>query len=375
MVNKLALGQLIIDLYRTPSVAISLCDNDWVQIIKVLRHHQLLARYCYIFKLVDVFDKLTPYAKRHLINAEILASKQNNQVIHEARELTRVALGQSKRFVFLKGAGYSLCNDQASIGRTYNDIDLLVEKEAIQPIERRLNLNCWMSEKITEYDKRYYRKWAHEIPPLRNNARGTILDLHHNLVPVVSNRSPDIKVFFDEIATTETGEQVLSAPARTLHSIIHLFFNEDVHNGFRDLTDIDLLIKQHGSEAYWRKLNELAVQSGFDKELWLCKFTLKALLDTPLPDSECQSLGKPTSQGLSWLGKIYAKALMPNHPATNTKKQLIALNLVFLRGHFGKMPMYVLIYHSVHKLFTGLAKLMFGESVFEKTTNKLPPAR
>lgn len=370
MLTGAALGQLIINIYRDPNEAISLQDSDWVNIIRVLRHHQLLARYCYVFKQLNVFDSLTEYAKHHLINAEILAQKQNNQVIQEAKELSQIASGHTKKLVFLKGAGYSLSKDEASKGRTYNDIDLLVEKDAIQTIERRLNLNCWMSETIKDYDKKYYRQWAHEIPPLRNNARGTILDLHHNLVPIISDRSPDINVFFDELAMTDTGQQVLSPPARTLHSIIHLFFNEDVHNGFRDLTDLDLLIKQHGSADYWSKLNKLAIQSGFDKELWLCVNCLYSLLGTPLPTSELDKITQSVPLKWHMLKKVYSKALMPNHPTTRVFKQTIALNLVFLRGHMGKMPLRVLFYHAGHKVFGGIAKLLLGESVFEKTPDK-----
>jgi hypothetical protein len=45
-------------------------------------------------------------------------------------------------------------------------------------IEKRLWLLGWLSEELTEHDEKYYRKWAHETPPLRHSKRGTIVDIH-----------------------------------------------------------------------------------------------------------------------------------------------------------------------------------------------------
>ena len=42
----------------------------------------------------------------------------------------------------------------------------------------------WSHMKADEYDQHYYREWMHELPPLQHKERGTVVDLHHGILPV-----------------------------------------------------------------------------------------------------------------------------------------------------------------------------------------------
>ena len=125
----------------------------------------------------------------------------------------------------MKGAGYTLSGAPVGDTRIYNDIDILADKKSIDAIEKRLYLIGWLSEELTEHDEKYYRKWAHEIPPLIHGKRGTIVDVHHNhnIIPIISGRHIDADKFAKNTVTTEDGFQILSFAAMTLHSLFMCF--------------------------------------------------------------------------------------------------------------------------------------------------------
>ena len=254
-------SQLLFQLFQQPQLAVTLSADAWVHLIRLLRQQQQLARYAYLFRQAGVFTHLPQYARHHLRNAEIIADKQYRQVSAEAAELTQLLAPLQVKPVFLKGAAYALQQGlPAGIGRTFSDLDILVPKEQITAVEQRLSVFGFLPEPVSAYDQHYYRKWTHEIPPLRHHSRGTILDIHHNLIPPISGRAPDIRRFWQQLNLTVDGYQVLSLPAMTLHSLIHLFFNEDFKKGFRDLTDLHLLFAGF-SEQDWEQLLQLAEQT------------------------------------------------------------------------------------------------------------------
>ena len=97
--------------------------------------------------------------------------------------------------VFLKGAAYIAKNLSCSFGRTFSDIDVLVKKQDLPRIEQTLKFSDWLKTEIDDYDEKYYRTWMHEIPPLQHVHRGTILDVHHNILPSTNKNTPDANKF------------------------------------------------------------------------------------------------------------------------------------------------------------------------------------
>lgn len=359
-------SQLLLHLFQQPQLAVTLSADTWVHLIRLLRQQQQLARYAYLFRQAGVFTQLPQYARHHLRNAEIIADKQYRQVSAEAAELTQLLAPLQVKPVFLKGAAYALQQGlPAGIGRTFSDLDILVPKEQITAVEQRLSVFGFLPEPVSAYDQHYYRKWTHEIPPLRHHSRGTILDIHHNLIPPISGRAPDIRRFWQQLNLTADGYQVLSLPAMTLHSLIHLFFNEDFKKGFRDLTDLHLLFAGF-SEQDWEQLLQLAEQTGFMFELMLaCRYT-SYLLATPIPAWVMQQTEQyqPSKLRLRLLDFIFLRLLSPQHPLLNTYLDQLAALLALIRGHWLKMPPQILFGHLSVKAFCAVRDALFGKHQF-----------
>jgi hypothetical protein len=363
--NKLSTDD-VCQAFIAPKSTLAFTLKQWQQLVLILRNQQLLACYSSTFKQIGIFEHIPKQTQRHFLNADVLAQNHKKQVLFEAAELKRELADKPQYLIFLKGAGYSLSGAPVGDTRIYNDIDILADKKSIDAIEKRLCLIGWLSEELTEHDEKYYRKWAHEIPPLRHGKRGTIVDVHHNIVPIISGRHVDADKFAKNTVTTEGGFQILSFAAMTLHSLIHLFFNEEVKKGYRDLIDLHTLMTTNNNEAFWLDLISLAKGTDFGLELFLaCRYTQK-ILKTEVPDYVHKEISQFCPWNIAFVDFIYEKTLKPNHPLCKPKFFVLAEFAVLIRGHFQKMPLHILIYHLLCKSGVSLIKSIFGKHVFTK---------
>jgi hypothetical protein len=359
-------ADLVIRIYVFPQSSAELSFEQWQNLVLILRHQQLLACYSARFKQAGNFDSIPTRVKRHFLNADVIAANHKQQVQFEAAELQRDLSEKGRDLIFLKGAGYTLSNAKVCEGRIYNDIDLLTDKQSVSDLEKKLCMLGWLSQKLTSHDEKYYRKWAHEIPPLRHGKRGTIVDIHHNIVPIISGRHIDVDLFVKHSVKTAEGFQVLSFPAMTLHSLIHLFFNEEVKKGYRDLIDIHTLMTSNNNKEFWLTLIRLSKETGFGLELFLaCRYTQR-FLSTQIPEYVVSEISQFQPWNIGLLDFIYNKTLKPNHPICQSTFFGLAEFLVLIRGHFQKMPPHILAYHLFTKGCLSLIQMMFGKHVFTK---------
>jgi hypothetical protein len=357
-------SSFLISLFNRPELARKLTDKEWQPLIFVLRHEQLLARFAYILKDAGVFETLSDYPKRHFNNAIILYERQAEQVFREANHLNAQLKKYSKHMIFLKGAGYTLSRHPVGRGRVYGDIDILVEKSGLNTIEKHLCMRDWISEPVNEYDDRYYRQWAHEIPPLRNSSRGTILDIHHNIIPIISGKAPNVELLLEHVVLTEDGYQVLSPAALTMHSAIHLFFNEDFKHGFRDILDLHILISHSGNSGFWKELLDVASKTGFMRELALACHFSEMIWQSKIPVEVKGELAHSGFKTNAYHNFIFKRVLMPKHPLANIQWLSLANFLGWIRGHSLKMPSHILFYHFTVKSSRYLVERIFGAHIF-----------
>lgn len=352
-----------------PERCLCLSLPQWQQLIWLLREAKLLSALTAAIERAGLLSQLPEYARRHLQSALVYADRQAQQIRFECAELQRVLANAGIAAVYLKGAAYTLANTLNSRGRICNDLDVLVAKSQLAAAEALLQQHGWRTDKLTAYDERYYRQWSHEIPPMMHINRGTVLDLHHNLYLPVSGRAADMTKFFSLTQPTSSAALVLKPEAMVLHSIIHLFTNEDMQSALRDVWDLYLLIKQFSSETFWQQLTSLAQQSGFSAELQHCcsalRYYLAPMLD-PLTLQQCNSLA---NDGL-WQRYFLLPALVPAHPLVSGWRQQLAKQMMYLRGHWLKMPLWILCKHLTIKAFFAVRDQLFGKYHF---VAKRPP--
>jgi hypothetical protein len=353
----------IVRALQDPESCIGKSDAWWFSFIKILRFERLLSLFAIRCEELDLLVSFPMVVQGHLKNALIMAQRQADHLKYEVSLLSDSIKTVTPQCLYLKGAAYCLANMTVSKGRLFSDIDVLVPKECLDKIEKSLLFKGWLSKPINDYDERYYREWAHEIPPLVQSRRGTVVDIHHNLVPPISGKAPDINAFLSQTMHVN-GVTVLKPHAMLLHSCIHLIFNETFKQAHRDLYDISSIIKDYGNSTFWDEAIRLAKETGFYKELFLgCRYSSKKL-GYELPPKLISDVPY-TSAKLMLLDFVMLKALSPHHPLCEVQGRSIANFLAWARGHWCKMPLMLLIYHLSIKSGRALAQSIFGKHVFD----------
>ena len=104
-----------------------------------------------------------------------------------------------------------------------------------------------------------------KLPPMVNLRRGAVVDIHHTILPPTSRHSPDPARIIERAAPAPglPGIRVPSPEDLLIHSITHLVHEGELHNGLRDLVDIDTMLRGFPAhEGFWQRFTEAVAQHG-----------------------------------------------------------------------------------------------------------------
>ncbi|WP_143871017.1 nucleotidyltransferase domain-containing protein [Catenovulum sediminis] len=353
---------------------IVLAQLDWQEIIHILRECGLLGCAFYVLNRNQLLEQVPTFAFKHLHSGKAYADRQKAQVHFESRIINDVLTQEGIQPIFLKGAGYALRGTLNSQGRVFSDIDALVSKEELKKAQQVLFNNGWCSKQLSEYDNKYYIQWAHELPPMHHSHRGTTIDLHHNIIPLVSGRAPNFSVLKNEIQIID-GYAVLSPHGMFLHSLVHLLINEDFKNGYRDMLDLYWMATEFEQQQqdFWQNLLQLATETSFAKELYLTLALLNMLFGKQFGRQIQPQLANKfdTKNNRFWIKKVYQYVLQPNHSKIGYSFKTYRHFAAYIKGHMAKMPIKILIPHLIHQSYVSLRDTLFGKHHFDKPENNM----
>jgi len=345
-----------------------LTNEELGQFVQLLRESKLLSSCYHAFKNTDEWNELPSFLKKHLSSARVYSDRQAAQVIYETGIIQKALEDVNIYPIFLKGASYTLRKSENAAGRICSDLDVLVDKKELAEAEEALNQVGWQTKKLNDYDERYYREWSHEIPPMINLHRGTVIDLHHNIVLPISGRKPDIALLRKNFVTLDCGARVLSPEATILHSAVHLVINEDLSSAYRDVYDLVCLIRQYQTETFWEQLSKLASRLEFNRVLLIAMLLCQKMASIELPKSFINALSEHTNfKTAQWyVNYLLYYAIRPNSSFIANSRSKIAAKLVYVVGHTQKMPLPILIKHTAHKLYISLVEGLMGKFYLSK---------
>ena len=360
-------GGELVEAIRHPERLHDLPLWRWDSLLRVAKRANLIGRLALGVRKAGFSDELPVQVRCHLNSAEVLTTHQRAAIEWETRHIARALATLDGPIVLLKGAAYASCGLAAAEGRLFGDVDVLVARDQLTRAEAALMLGGWASGHADAYDERYYREWMHEIPPMTHRGRGTVIDLHHNILPQSARNPPDASLLLAASQTIPGSRFSTFCPVdMVIHSATHLFHESELQNGLRDLFDLDALLGEFAarSPAFWDELAERAVELGLAMPLALALRHAAAILGT---DSPCRvrnrleqsaGLGKRTLQVLD---AIYSRALLPDHPLSSDTSMALARFAVYLRGHYLRMPIGRLTAHLgrkfVIRLFRNTSRL------------------
>jgi hypothetical protein len=344
-----------------PMSMLQLKPRQWDILIRQGRHADLLARLGAAAQDAGILSRIAPGPRMHMESALNLATRQQRELRWEVEQIALALAPTNVPVVLLKGAAYVLENSRVARGRLVSDVDILVPHGALSSVETALMMGGWISSAKSEYDQRYYRKWMHELPPMQHMHRGTVIDVHHAILPTSSRLHPSSKALFESAKAISGAHEQLKvlAPAdMVLHSACHLFHEGDLEQGLRGLIDLDRLFAEYRTEQnFWIDLVPRAKSLELVRPLFYALRYCSVILKTDVPESVQAELDKltgarPNSLLLGLMDALFLRALLPAHVSVDDKLTPLARWMLYVRGHWLRMPPLLLLIHLAHKLVT-----------------------
>lgn len=335
-----------------PGLVADMNHRQREQLISQARSSRLLASLTVALIDSGTLEKLPMEVRRHLQSGLQVHEKQRRDLTHDS-ELIRASLGSiGVRAIFLKGAAYNLARLPLGRGRLITDIDILVPAADIEKVEQTLIEAGWEGGQLDEYDDSYYRRWGHEIPPLTHRKRGTTLDIHHNILPPTAGPDVEAQLLLDECIEVRPGIFTLSWQDMVIHSATHLFHEGEFHHALRDLWDLDRMLRDFPDRdpRFWDNLAIRADRLQLSGSLFHCLSYTNQVFGTPLPEKILHDTGsKSRMLRKPMMDFLYLRVFRPDHPESKLPLTGLARFLLYVRAHYLRMPLYLLLPHLARK--------------------------
>jgi hypothetical protein len=201
----------------------------------------------------------------------------------------------------------------------------------------------------------------HESPPLTHIHRHTVLDVHHAILPETARVTPDAASLLARAGPAgkdPAAPHVLAPCDMVLHSMAHLFFNEEHSHALRDLSDLDLLLRHFGAAAgFWPALHARAEQLGLAGVLHQALRQAQRVLATPVPPEAIAAAAghAPGRLRARLMDRLWRQALRPPPPDTTGLAERWPLELLYVRAHALRMPPLLLARHLATKAWMRLS--------------------
>lgn len=335
---------------------------DWSLLISQARSSYLLARLAHHIESCGEHSNLPGQAQAHLLAASLMASRQTSSLEWEIKCLARELLAAGASVALLKGAAYAMLRLPAAQGRVFSDIDVLVPRKKLYEVETELMIHGWIGAPLDDHDQRYYRQWMHEIPPMRHRVRGVTVDIHHTILPETARVKVQTAALFERMQAIPGLDdfQTLCPVDMLLHSATHLFHEGEFTKGTRDLFDLDALLRDFGERVpgFWDDLPVRAASIGLARPLFYALRYTTRLLGTPVPSVVVARMKdfSPHPIVLRLVDACYERALRPMHRSCDVRGSNVARFLLYVRSHWIRMPLHLLIWHLGRKAWLRLFK-------------------
>jgi hypothetical protein len=345
---------LLLKALARPDGLATLGLGDWDVLLPMARKARVHGRLAVILEDRGELEGLPDPVQAHLESARVLARKHWQAASWEIDRIGHALAHLDIPMVLLKGAAYLAAQLPAARGRIYSDTDILVPKDRLGAVEQALLIHGWAPIKLNPYDQRYYRRWMHELPPLRHRRRQTTVDVHHNILPETArvHPSPERLIESSRVIPGSGHWRVLSPEDMILHSATHLFFEGEYEAGIRDLTDLHDLLQFFGDRpGFWVSLVNRATQIQLGRPLFYALRYASYLLDTPIPEACLQAVDPhgPGPMRRRLMDELFVRAMVPEGRGCRQRGRSVAQEMLYIRGHYLRMPLHLLVPHLLHK--------------------------
>jgi hypothetical protein len=348
-------AELVSLVFRNPDAIDRFSLGDWDRLVRQARQADLLARLHVVLLQQGLDGKIPAVARWHFEGAATLAECQRIEMCRVLCQLRTLLAGLGFPLVALKGAAYVTADLDAGRGRLIDEIDLLVPRERLNEVESVLKLADWHTVDLPKYEQQYFRRWKYDAPSQQHLRPATVINLHHTILSDTARLRPDAARLCRRatVVACIPGVAVLSSEDRILHASTLLLHDDGLPHGLRDLSDIDLLLRQAAAEEdFWPRLLGRAEEFELGRLLFYALRYARHFFDTPVPN-DVQGLlesAAPNRVSLKLMDAIYMRMLAPNHHSCNDALTPLARPAAYLRSHWLRRPPRLLVPHLFHRV-------------------------
>ena len=262
-----------------PISALSLSGDDWTGLLAIARAERLDGSLAY--RLADL--PIPDVVATALEDARTQAEFGRVQGLWEVEMARRALAPLGIAAILLKGSAFAFAGLPAGVGRLVGDLDILVPRDRLDDAEAALLAAGFEWAKDDDYSQAYYRRWMHELPPLVHRDRGSMIDVHHTILPPTARRTPDAAALIEDSVEIAPGVRILSPADMIVHAVTHLIADGDLAGGLRNLWDIDRLLRLFGTTPdFWQQLDARARRHEMCEPLALALRLTDRLFATPV---------------------------------------------------------------------------------------------
>lgn len=333
--------------------------RGWEDMLGQARRSRLQARLALHFEERGWLAQVPPGPATYLSIGKLAAERQRREVEWELDRIDAALSGVDTPVVVLKGAAYLLAGLPPGQGRLFSDIDIMVARDRLPQAEAAMLAAGWAPEPHDDYDDLYYRRWSHELPPLKHVQRGTFLDMHHTISPPTSRYVVSGETLLKRAVPARPGHRllVLCPEDMVLHSVVHLIQEGEFDAGLRDLLDIQDLIRHFEAKpGFWSRLLDRAKELGLETPLSLALTQLRRRLAWQPPPSKTARLADLDRRIIvrPLMAHLLSLALAPHHPSCDSRASEIARLALYIRSHYLRMPLLMVLPHLARKAWKRL---------------------
>ncbi|MGB5834275.1 MAG: nucleotidyltransferase family protein [Thiohalocapsa sp.] len=331
---------LLLVVIQQPCAIRQFITADWNCLMQEVRDQKLGARLGWLWQDQGLLDSCPGSVRNELMARRFLPEFIQAQTRFELRKLRKALASSAAPILLLKGAAYMVSQLPLARGRTFSDLDVLVPRERLDEVENLLRTKGWETKNLEPYDQRYYRRWMHEIPPLRHKERNIEIDIHHAILPLTSRLQPSSDLLWDDSQlVADSNLRVLSPRDMVLHAAAHCFHDGEIKGALSQVIDIHELLLDFGVEdGFWPALLERAEQLQLGRPLYYALTTSSALLGTPVPSVVQREARRfaPNPVTDYMMQRLLRSGLEPRWPAR--REAYLAAWLLYVRSHWLRMP-------------------------------------
>ncbi len=262
-----------------PVAALSLDATDWPALLSIARLERLEGSLAY--RLAGL--PLPPSVGQCLGTIRTAAAVAQQQALWEVEMARRALALVGLSPILLKGSAFAFAGLPPAPGRHVGDLDILLPRDQLALAERALLDAGYDWVKDDPYTQAYYRNWMHELPPLAHRERGSMIDVHHSILPLTARRTPDAGALVRDSIAIADGVRILAPADMVVHAAAHLLADGDLSGGLRNLWDIDRLLRLFGTDRdFWPLLRERATLHQLREPVALALRLTNRLFATPV---------------------------------------------------------------------------------------------